>query len=224
MSDLDEKNKENPINESENDRDFSETLKPRDEELQTKFNGDNQNSEANRNVDKLEDEEVAPDGVFNGTKNELEVAKNELEVAKSQLAEHVDKLTRAQADMENMKRRHLKELENAHKFGNEKFANELLSIWDSLELGLAAASTENSNASSIREGIELTLKMLKDVMESFGVAQIDPVGQIFDPELHQAISTEIKENCEANNVLSVVQKGYILNGRLIRPAMVVVSQ
>ena len=147
-----------------------------------------------------------------------------LESTKEKMDEYVDKFTRSQADIENLKRRHLKELENARKYGIEKFASELLSIWDSLELGLVAAASETSNIDSLKEGMDLTLKMLSDVMKNFGIEQIDPIDQKFNPEIHQAISAESRDDCEPNIVISVVQKGYSLNGRLIRPAMVIVSK
>ncbi len=144
--------------------------------------------------------------------------------AKARADETHDKLMRAHAEMENLKRRHSQELEKAHKFALEKFVAELLGVRDSLELGFAAAQDENADVAKLREGTELTLKMLADVMGKFGVEQLDPVGQPFDPEYHQAMATVPRADVEPNTVVDVIQKGYTLNGRLVRPALVAVSK
>lgn len=147
-----------------------------------------------------------------------------LAAAQKKADEHQDQLMRAHAEMENLKRRHAQELEKAHKYGLDKFVNELLAVWDSLELGNAAAQDENADVAKLREGTELTLKMLGDVMVKFGVEQHDPTGEPFNPELHQAMSMQPRDDVAPNTVVTVVQKGYSLNGRLVRPAMVMVSQ
>ncbi|HHI75687.1 MAG TPA: nucleotide exchange factor GrpE [Gammaproteobacteria bacterium] len=144
--------------------------------------------------------------------------------ARAKADEHFDKLARAHAEMENLKRRHAQELEKAHKYALEKFVKELLGVWDSLELGHAAAQDEQADVAKLREGTELTLKMLRDVMGKFGVEQIDPIGQPFDPEYHQAMATVPRDDVEPNTVVDVIQKGYSLNGRLVRPALVAVSK
>ncbi len=144
--------------------------------------------------------------------------------ARAKADEHFDKLARAHAEMENLKRRHAQELEKAHKYALEKFVKELLGVWDSLELGHAAAQDEQADVAKLREGTELTLKMLSDVMNKFGVEQIDPIGQPFDPEYHQAMATVPRDDVEPNTVVDVIQKGYSLNGRLVRPALVAVSK
>jgi molecular chaperone GrpE len=133
-------------------------------------------------------------------------------------------MMRAHAELENLKRRHERDLENAHKYGLDKFVAELLGVWDSLELGHSAAQDETADVQKLREGTELTLKMLSGVMGKFGVEQIDPINQPFDPELHQAMSIQPRADVPPNTVVAVVQKGYRLNGRLVRPAMVMVSQ
>jgi molecular chaperone GrpE len=97
-------------------------------------------------------------------------------------------------------------------------------VWDSLELGHNAAQDETADVPKLREGTELTLKMLSDAMGKFGVEQIDPLNEVFNPELHQAMSMQPRADVPANTVVAVVQKGYTLNGRLVRPAMVMVSQ
>ena len=101
---------------------------------------------------------------------------------------------------------------------------ELLQVWDSLELGHAAAQDQAADVAKLRDGTELTLKMLSDVMSKFGVEQLDPAGQTFNPEQHQAMALQPRHDVEPNTVVNVVQKGYSLNGRLVRPAMVMVSQ
>ncbi len=146
-----------------------------------------------------------------------------LEDARNKADEHWDQVVRTRAELDNLKKRHQRELENAHKYGLEKFVGELLGVWDSLEMGYEAAK-ENHDVEKLLEGTELTLKMLADAMNKFGVEQIDPQGQPFDPELHQAMSMVPTDDVPPNTVVQVVQKGYALNGRLVRPAMVMVSQ
>ena len=148
------------------------------------------------------------------------------ELAKAALLaeENWDKFVRTQAELENLKRRSEKDLQNAHKFGLEKFARELLPVADSLELGLSVETSDNPEADKLREGMELTLKQLMASLEKFNVTPVDPVGQKFNPELHQAMATQPTDEAEPNTVIKVYQKGYLLNDRLLRPAMVVVAQ
>ncbi len=148
-----------------------------------------------------------------------------LEDARSKADDHWNQVLRLQAELENLRKRNQRELENAHKYALEKFVRELLPVKDSLEMGLAAAAEgADESIAKLQEGTELTLKMLQTVLEKFGVEEIDPEGQPFDPELHQAMSAVPSEDAEPNTVLSVMQKGYLLNDRLIRPAMVVVTK
>ncbi|MBV5308421.1 nucleotide exchange factor GrpE [Chromatium okenii] len=134
-----------------------------------------------------------------------------------------EQVLRVRAELENIRRRHVNELEKAHKFALEGFARELLQVRDSLELGHQAALDATANVEKLREGTELTLKLLGDVMEKFGVTAVDPLEQPFDPAFHQAISMQPRADVAPNTVVAVVQKGYVLNGRLVRPAMVLVS-
>ncbi|MCW8906988.1 MAG: nucleotide exchange factor GrpE [Sedimenticola sp.] len=147
-----------------------------------------------------------------------------LEDARSKADEHWDQLVRIQAQMDNLRKRHEREVENAHKYALERFVNELLPVRDSMEMGLVAANEESSSVEQLREGTELTLKLFSDVMEKFNVVQIDPEGEPFNPELHQAMGMQPRSDVPPNTVVVVVQKGYTLNGRLVRPAMVMVSQ
>jgi molecular chaperone GrpE len=147
-----------------------------------------------------------------------------LEDARAKADEHWNQLLRANAELDNTRRRARQDVENAHKYALEKFAQELLPVKDSLEMGLAAASGDNEAVQQLREGTELTLKMLNTAMEKFGIAEVDPTGQPFNPELHQAMVMQESAEHPANTVMAVMQKGYQLNERLIRPAMVVVSK
>ena len=147
-----------------------------------------------------------------------------LDQARAKADEHYQQMIRAHAELENLKKRHARDLENAHKFALDKFVAELLGVRDSLELGHSAAQDEAADVQKLREGTELTLKMLGDVMAKFGVEQIDPINQPFNPEYHQAMSMQPRADVPPNTVVAVVQKGYTLNGRLVRPAMVMVSQ
>jgi len=146
-----------------------------------------------------------------------------LEDARAKADEHWDQLLRSRAEVENLKRRHASELEKAHKFALDGFVRELLQVRDSLELGSHAASDEQADLARVREGTELTLKLLTGVMSKFGVEEINPEGQPFNPEYHQAMTMQPRDDLPPNSVVSVVQKGYLLNGRLVRPAMVIVS-
>lgn len=138
-----------------------------------------------------------------------------------------DQLLRTQAEMQNLRRRADRDIENAHKYALENFVTELLPVIDNLERGLAllhenADSNEDTSKAS-SEGIELTLKSFLDVLSRNKVEQVDPVNQTFNPEFHQAMTMVTNPEIPANTVIEVFQKGYLLNGRLIRPAMVVVS-
>jgi molecular chaperone GrpE len=147
-----------------------------------------------------------------------------LEDARNKADDNWNQLLRAKAEQENLTRRHERELENAHKFALERFATDILAVRDSMELGLQAANNDGADVESLRQGTELTLKLLSDVMEKFKIVQIDPDGEPFNPEFHQAMSTQPRDDVPPNTVIAVMQKGYTLNERLIRPAMVMVSQ
>ena len=146
-----------------------------------------------------------------------------LEKEKEQSQANRDAALRAQAEMENLRKRTTRDIENAHKYALEKFVNELLPILDSMTLGMNAAESAE-NVDELREGMDLTLKMFISALEKFGVQTIDPQGEKFNPEQHEAISMQEIEGTESNTVVSVMQKGYELNGRLVRPAMVVVAK
>ena len=165
----------------------------------------------------IEDLEQAEEQVS----SELEQA---LEEARRQADEHQEKLLRMMAEMENLRRRTRLDVENAHKFALEKFVNALLPVVDSLEMGIEAASKEGATVETLREGMEMTLKMLIDVLAEFGVARIDPKGEAFDPQKHEAMTMVPSAEYAPNTVMEVIQKGYSLNERLVRPARVIVSK
>ena len=135
-----------------------------------------------------------------------------------------DSVMRARAEADNIRRRAEQDVEKAHKFALEKFSNELLPVIDNLERALDLADKSNPELTSMIEGIELTLKSMLDVVRKFGVEQVGEVNVPFNPEVHQAMTLMESEQHEPNHVMMVMQKGYTLNGRLIRPAMVAVSK
>jgi len=138
--------------------------------------------------------------------------------------EHWQRVLRMQADAENQRKRAQKELANAHKFAVDGIANDLLPVKDSLEMGLLAAQAEEADLAKILEGTELTLKMLGQVVDKQNIVEINPLDEKFDPDFHQAMSMQEAEGRESNTVINVFQKGYTLNERLIRPALVVVAK
>jgi len=146
-----------------------------------------------------------------------------LEEHKRLAAEHLDQALRAQAELDNIRKRTARDIENAHKYALERFVAELLPVMDSMEMGIAA-STNADDAASLKQGMELTLKMFSAVLDKYGVKVIDPMGEKFNPERHEAVSMLREEGIEPGLVVRVMQKGYELNGRLVRPAMVMVSQ
>ncbi|MDQ0627975.1 nucleotide exchange factor GrpE [Pantoea agglomerans] len=151
------------------------------------------------------------------------IAQLEAELAQSQTGVR-DAQLRAQAEIENIRRRAEMDVEKAHKFALEKFANELLPVIDSLERALEVANKEDPQLASMIEGIELTLKGLLGAVRKFGVEVVGETGVPFNPEVHQAMSMMESEEFEPNHVMLVMQRGYTLNGRLLRPAMVAVSK
>ncbi|NPU93655.1 MAG: nucleotide exchange factor GrpE [Gammaproteobacteria bacterium] len=139
--------------------------------------------------------------------------------------EQQEGVLRAQAEMQNVRRRAERDVENAHKFALGKFSEDLLAVVDSLERALEAAGQIDSEAvKGMKDGIELTLKMFLDTLAKHGVQQVNPLGQPFNPEFHQAMSMVPNPDLAPNSVMAVLQKGYTLSGRLVRPAMVVVSK
>ena len=178
--------------------------------------------------EQVEVEEAAANAEEQASEEQVEAGEgSELDTLKAQLQEYQDQALRAQAEMQNVRRRAELDVEKAHKFALEKFVKELLPVADSLEK--AVESTEASDESgelvaSIRQGVEMTLGLFLGSLKKFNVEQLNPVGEPFDPQQHEAMSMVPAPDAEPNSVVAVVQKGYLLNGRVVRPAMVVVAK
>ena len=161
---------------------------------------------------------------------EVELAENDAEAAADPLVElqelqakadeNWDRYLRAAAETENVRKRAARDVENARKFALENFSRDLLAVKDSLEMGIQAA--EQADVETLLAGKEATLKLLATILERFGIEELDPEGEPFDPEFHEAMTMQASTELEPGSVLSVIQKGYSLHGRLLRPAMVVV--
>jgi len=149
---------------------------------------------------------------------------SEAEELQQQVSKANDQVLRIQAEMQNVRRRAERDVENAHKYALDKFAAELLPVVDNLERALSTIDAADDAQKAVATGLELTLKAFSDVLVRFKIEAVDPVGQPFDADLHQAVSMVPNPDLEPNTVMDVFQKGYTLNGRLVRPAMVVVSK
>ncbi len=181
----------------------------------------------------MSDNDVNADEVqaSNGTEqDEQEITVDDIDMveslqqAEAKLAESQDQMLRLKAEMENQRRRSAREVENAHKYALERFVQELLPVIDSLEMGRDASMAEGATLEKLQEGTDLTLKMLLSTIEKFGIEAVHPEGEPFDPDLHQAMSMLESSEHAPNTVMNVMQKGYLLNERLVRPAMVIVSK
>ena len=164
----------------------------------------------------------------NQTEDPLEEAIARVQELEAQLAETAKKeqdlLLRTRAEIDNIRRRTEQDVEKAHKFALEKFAKDILNTIDNLERALATPkNTEEESVKALFDGVELTLKELLATVARFGVEPVGAVGEAFNPDLHQAISMQPAEGFESNQITTVLQKGYLLNGRVIRPAMVMVA-
>ncbi|WP_448213382.1 nucleotide exchange factor GrpE [Colwellia sp. MEBiC06753] len=153
--------------------------------------------------------------------NELELA---LAAAQATVADQKDSVIRAKAEVDNVRRRSAQDVEKARKFALEKFAGELLPVVDNLERAIESFDREDEAQKAMLEGVELTLQSFLSTLEKFDINAVNPQDQPFNPELHQAMSMQEVPGVPANTVIAVMQKGYELNGRLIRPAMVMVSK
>lgn len=180
----------------------------------------NEEKEATEEIVAQDEEAVAAaaDESDNATPEQAEIERLTLEVKQMR-----DEALRARAEADNTRKRAERDVEAAHKYGQERLVNELLPVKDSLDLGLAAAATA-SDIESLREGMTLTAKMFGDFLDKMAVKAVDPQGERFDPELHQAMTMEESGEVAPGTVLRVMQKGYLLNDRLLRPALVVVAK
>ncbi|ERH28974.1 co-chaperone GrpE [Aggregatibacter sp. oral taxon 458 str. W10330] len=189
---------------------------------------DEQKQEKNEELEQdLQSQEVDVEEQKN-TEDPLEEAIARVQELEAQLAETAKKeqdlLLRTRAEIDNIRRRTEQDVEKAHKFALEKFAKDILNTIDNLERALATpANTEDETVKALFDGVELTLKELLATVARFGVEPVGVVGEVFNPDLHQAISMQPMEGFETNQITTVLQKGYLLNGRVIRPAMVMVA-
>ncbi len=169
-------------------------------------------------------DQVAPDDAEVESSENGDNLEAQLAAANARADENWDKLLRMQAEMDNLRKRNAREIENAHKFALDKIAGELLGVRDSLENGIKAGQAEDADVAKLQEGSELILKQLTQAMEKFNIVEVDPEGEKFNPDLHQAMSMQEVPDTEPNTVIAVLQKGYTLNDRLLRPALVMVSK
>ena len=200
--------------------------KPTGDEEETLETG-NQNTPELDQVDTDENTEESETSEIGLAKENLDLDQLTEKVAAAELAADraKDDLLRVQAEMQNLRRRTEQDVERAHKYGIEKFSIDLLVVADNLERALNSASeSKDESAKAILDGVSLTLKSLNDCFAKFSIETVDPLGEPFDPQLHQAIATQESPDSEPNSVIEVIQKGYTLNGRVIRPAMVMVSK
>ncbi|MDO6539898.1 nucleotide exchange factor GrpE [Alteromonas stellipolaris] len=171
----------------------------------------------------IQEEQSSPEAESDATQRiyELETALSE---AQATIKEQQDSVLRARADVENARRRAEMEVEKARKFALERFAGELLPVVDNLERAIELTDGENEAVKPLLEGVEMTHKSFLSTIEKFGLSLIDPQGETFNPDLHQAMSMQESADLAPNTVMAVMQKGYQINGRLLRPAMVMVSR
>lgn len=166
----------------------------------------------------------SPEAATEPVLDPLAELRQQLEAASARAEENRNLHLRTAAELENVRKRAERDAIAARKYGIERLAGDLLVVRDSLELGLSAAADENAETRAVVEGMELTLKLLGDLMEKYGVSVVDPVGEPFNPDLHQAMTTQESAEHSPNTVLQVMQKGYRLQDRLLRPALVVVAK
>lgn len=176
--------------------------------------------------DRLSGDEVSVETDIETATTEITIESltEQIDALKASAADNLDKAVRAQAELDNVRKRTIRDVENAHKYALDKFINELLPVLDSMEMGIVA-SVEAEDVSSLREGLELTLKMFCSSLEKSGVHPVNPQkGDKFNPDQHEAVTMQEVDDAESGTVVTTLQKGYELNGRLIRPAMVIVAK
>ncbi|OGT73902.1 MAG: nucleotide exchange factor GrpE [Gammaproteobacteria bacterium RIFCSPLOWO2_02_FULL_57_10] len=175
--------------------------------------------------DNLESAESGAQESASDEQSQLREALQRLAQAETLIMHQKDEVLRVQAEMQNLRRRTEQDVEKAHKYGQERLSTELLAVMDNLERALQVTMDRDDEAvKALLQGVELTLKSFVDCFRKFGIEQIDPLGEPFDPQLHQAMAMQENPNVEPNTVTAVMQKGYTLHGRVIRPAMVMVSK
>lgn len=200
-------------------------LKKENKATAAKRAGAKHDQESNQDPESATSVEITADAAAESeTENGEESVEQQLDRAQSTIKDYWDQIMRLKAEIENNQKRAARDIENAHKFVLRNFAESLLPIVDSMEMGQQVAKAENANLETIVEGAQMTMDMFIQVLEKNGLQQLDPVGEKFDPEQHQAVSMIEADDAESNTVVSVMQKGFLLNDRLVRPAMVVVAK
>lgn len=178
-------------------------------------------------AEELEDDQVTLESQGESeddSRDDFLESSSEIDALKEELVQAKEQALRAAAEAQNIRRRAEQDVEKAHKFGLEKLVSDMLPVADNLERAVAAASAEGADINAVIEGVELTLKTLVDGLKRHKVETLDPEGEPFNPEFHQAMTMVPNPDVEPNTVIDVFQKGYTLHGRLVRPAMVVVSK
>ena len=190
---------------------------------QSKVDSDDEHSLATEAEETAHLEDVVPEHA-DSEEEPGETTEQQLARAQDTIKDYWDQMMRLRAEIDNNLKRAERDVENAHKYALKNFIENLLPVIDSMEMGQVAAGANNATLDSIREGSELTMSMFVQVLEKNGLEQINPLGEKFDPERHQAISMTEVDNAESSTVIEVMQKGFSLNDRLVRPAMVVVAK
>ncbi len=197
-------------------------MSKKDKNNEDKWREFSEHQEADAPEEGLFIEEEAPQGLEFPSRSKLE---DQLTAMEKKVDEYKEKAMRAHAEMENFRRRAERDVANAHKYGTEKLLSDLLHVVDSMVRGLESPESQDPHAKSMREGISLTLGLLEKTLEKHGVAIIDPKpGEVFNPEVHEAMSAVPAQGAKSNTIVQVLQKGYELNGRVLRAAMVIVAQ
>lgn len=181
-------------------------------------------AEAQAEEYRAQQEAPEPEAEAPGAEDSVEVLQARIEALTGAMEAAKEQVLRSQAEAQNARRRAEQDVEKAHKFGQEKLLGDLLPVVDNLERALASIDADDTAFGPVAEGIKLTLKSFVDVLAKYQVVAVDPQGAPFDPQLHQAMTMVPNPDVEPNTVVEVFQKGYTLNGRLVRPAMVVVSK
>jgi len=202
------------------------TDNPQDNTPEENVNTDGTTHNSNNDVEKQLDEmEELVDGIEANQEEEPEdIELSPLEEAENAAAEAKDNMLRLAAEMDNLRKRTTREVEQARKFAVERFAKEVLLIKDSIDMGMQASQAEGATVESLREGMEITSKQLASGLEKFKITEIEAEGAVFNPELHEAMAMQPSDEHEPNTVMFVMQKGFMINDRVLRPARVMVSK
>ena len=188
---------------------------------------ENRNEQVEEELNKAAEAATADDEVESEADEEQGASRTETEALEAKVKEYQEQMLRSQAEMQNVRRRAEIDVEKAHKFALEKFVKELLPVADSLEKAVESTEgheSEGEVVANIREGVEMTLTLFTNSLQKFNVKQLNPVGEPFDPQQHEAMSMVSAPDAEPNTIVAVVQMGYTLNDRLVRPAMVVIAK